>query len=265
MNSMTHSFIAAKLWAQRSAYWTSYFGVQAAARLVTHPFIALRVRESDLREDHFSATSKNFLFIVSPHKPTGNHSTNYVVVLPTTQKEGRSVSVHPPLHVQGQTLYIHTIPRLLELPWEAEENTNIATARVAGPHQLDDESFRNFRRWYQEDQDKRRERVRRGLGSKRSSGGQEVVEDDWDTWSGEPGTEGLNDPRAYVFDYLPLKDIAVLCCPAVYQDLTVYKQYVLSDTAYKIDPLISHSQVYGGLLMAGCVESYFVVANTSST
>ena len=36
---MAHSFVASKLWAQRSVYWTSYFGPQAAARLITLPFI----------------------------------------------------------------------------------------------------------------------------------------------------------------------------------------------------------------------------------
>lgn len=226
---MPHSFVAAKLWAQRSAYWTSYFGPQAAARLNTLPFIALRIRESDLTVHQPPDPRRNLLFVVSPHKPTGTHSTNYLALSPTTQEEARSLSVYPPLHAEGQSLYIHTIPTLLELPYGWD--TTAAVAEVAGPHQLDDESLHNFRRWFGEDMKKRHQYMLARPRSQCSSGGNDTVEGDWDTWSGDQGTEGLNDPRGYAFEYLPLQEVAVTSPPHVYQDLTVYKQYVMSNLA----------------------------------
>ncbi|KAG2741337.1 hypothetical protein P692DRAFT_20256953 [Suillus brevipes Sb2] len=45
---VSHSFVVAKFLPQRSATWTSHYGLEKAASLKSHPFLALRVSRADI-------------------------------------------------------------------------------------------------------------------------------------------------------------------------------------------------------------------------
>jgi hypothetical protein len=108
-----HSFVVAKFIPQRSATWTSYYGLEKAASLKSHPFLALRVSQTDIGMPNFDLHDGQFLFAISPKKPTGVNDGCYFALGSSLDGEKKMLRVEP-LCPGGHTLYVHTFPRLLE-------------------------------------------------------------------------------------------------------------------------------------------------------
>ncbi|KAF8515061.1 hypothetical protein JB92DRAFT_2916075 [Gautieria morchelliformis] len=201
---MAHSFVVTRFIPQRSAWWTSYYGVQKASALVTHPFLALRVFATDLGwGDPSNPTRHIYLFIVSPQKPTGLNSDCYFTVASTVSEETRHLRVHPPLTRDGPTLYIHTFPKLYE----------------------EESSFRIFCRSVMKDHS-RRMRLQR-LETIRTSSPHDAdkVQSDWDTWSGQLDEEYLHEPGGLVYEHLPFNNLPLQEPCSIHQELLLYKQF----------------------------------------
>ncbi|KAG1841823.1 hypothetical protein DFJ58DRAFT_807718 [Suillus subalutaceus] len=187
---MPHSFVIAKFLPQRSANWTSYYGLEKAASLKTLPFLALRVSRTDVGMQDLGRQGQ-FLFAISSGKPTG---VNDGVI------ERKTLHVEPSLRPSGRTLYVHTFPRLLE---DAQFQISPVTVPHL-PHRLDEASFLlafcgSVLEIYE---------FLKCANDAHSSGGSEPVEDGWDSWSGKSPYEYEHD-RGATF---------------IYQDLLLYNQ-----------------------------------------
>ncbi|KAG2340923.1 hypothetical protein BDR05DRAFT_840076, partial [Suillus weaverae] len=218
---MPHSFVIAKFLPQRSATWTSYYGLEKAASLESHPFLALRVSRTDIGMQDFDRQGQ-FLFAISPKKPSGVNDGCYFALGSSLDKEKKMLRIEPPLGLGDCTLYVHTFPRLLE-------DTEFKLSPETVPHishQLDESSYRTFCRSVMEVYETfAREKCAKDV---QSSGGSDVVEDGWDSWSGESQREYLNRRPGYVFEYLEPQSFdlsAVTVEPtSIHQDLLLYNQ-----------------------------------------
>ncbi|KAG2071481.1 kinase-like protein [Suillus decipiens] len=218
---MPHSLIVAKFIPQRSATWTSYYGLEKAASLKSHPFLALRVSRTDIGMQDFGHQGQ-FLFAISPKKPTGVNDGCYFALGSSLDKGKKMLRVEPPLLPGGRTLYVHTFPRLLE-------DTEFKPSPETVPHilhRLDEPSYLTFCRSVMEVY----ETFVRQKSAKdtQSSGGSDPVEDGWDSWSGESQREYLNRRAGYVFEYLEPQTFNLSTVTAeptsIHQDLLLYNQ-----------------------------------------
>ncbi|KAF9219686.1 hypothetical protein BS17DRAFT_381544 [Gyrodon lividus] len=92
------------------------------------------------------------------------------------------------------------------------------------PHHLEDSSFLTFCGSVVEDHTKHLQE--RAATGGRYSGGDESVNDDWDTWSGQSQREYQHGRSGYVFEYLQPDciDFSALESPSIYEELSLYKQ-----------------------------------------
>jgi len=145
---MPHTFVVAKLIPQRSAYWTSGYGILKATSLATRPFLALRISRTDIGyDDHWR--EGDFLFAISPQKPSGVNEGCYFALRSSLDEGSKMLHVQPPLHPKGGTLYVHTFPKLLE---HLELDPPVSVAHL--PHQLEESSYLAFCRSVLDDYDK---------------------------------------------------------------------------------------------------------------
>ncbi|KAG2041060.1 hypothetical protein BDR03DRAFT_35203 [Suillus americanus] len=112
-HQIPHSFVVAKFLPQRSATWTSYYGLEKAASLKSLPFLALRVSRTDVGMQDFDRQGQ-FLFAISSKKPTGVNDGCYFTLGSSLDKDKKMLRFEPPLRPGDRTLYVHTFPRLLE-------------------------------------------------------------------------------------------------------------------------------------------------------
>ena len=218
---MPHSFVIAKLVPKRSAMWTSYYGIQKAADLATRPFLALHVSATDLGlGDPEEPERYSTLFLVSPEKPTG---LKYFTLTPRASGEKRALVVNPSLHPEGRSLYVHTFPELHED--EVIFGAGVANDATIGPHYLDKPSFRTFCRSVMKDRHNRMQlKQSEILRGQSLSGGDDAIEDGWDTWSGKSSKERFRDPMGCVYEHLHFKNLPLWEPPSIYRELLLYKQ-----------------------------------------
>ncbi|KAG2145176.1 kinase-like domain-containing protein [Suillus clintonianus] len=226
---MPHCFVIAKFLPQRSANWTSHYGLEKAASLKALPFLALRVSRSDDGVQDLCRQGQ-FLFVISPEKPTGVNDGCYFTLGSSLNIERKMLHVEPPLRPGGRTLYIHTFPRLQAdaIPILRLQEDGLFEFSLAAvphlPHRLDESSFLAFCGSVMDVFEKFVKRA----NDARSSGGSELVEDGWDSWSGESPYEYVRDPGGYVFEYLEPQSFrmsaAAVGATSIYQDLLLYKQ-----------------------------------------
>ncbi|KAG2145178.1 hypothetical protein DEU56DRAFT_754054 [Suillus clintonianus] len=227
---MPHSFVIAKFLPHRSATWTSHYGLEKAASLNSLPFLALRVSRTDVGVQDLGRQG-HFLFVISPEKPTGVNDGCYFTLGSSLIVERKMLHVEPPLRPGGRTFYIHTFPRLLE---DAQFEFSPATVPHL-PHRLEEFSFLAFCGSVMAVFEKFVKRA----NDARSSGGSELVEDGWDSWSGESPYEYRRDPGGYVFEYLEPQSFqmsaAAVGATSIYQDLLLSN--LLQATHERVSPL----------------------------
>jgi len=215
---MPHSFVVAKFLPQRSANWTSYYGLERAASLKPLPFLALRVSRTDVGMQDLGRQGQ-FLFAISSEKPTGVNDGCYFTLGSSLSIERKMLRVEPSLCPSGHTLYVHTFPRLLE---DAQFQISPVTVPHL-PHRLDEPSFLAFCNSVLEIYTK----FLKCANDARSSGGSELVEDGWDSWSGKSPYEYEHDRGGYVFEHLEPENFdmsTVVEATSIYQDLLLYNQ-----------------------------------------
>ncbi|KAG2034635.1 kinase-like domain-containing protein [Suillus americanus] len=219
---MPHSFVVAKFLPQRSATWTSYYGLEQAASLKSLPFLALRVSETDIGMRNFGR-QEHALFAVSSEKPTGVNDGCYFALGSSLDKDEKMLRVEPPLRPgHDLTLYVHTFPRLLE-------DTLFKLSPETVPHishRLDESSYLTFCRSVMEVHETFVHK--KSAKDPQSSGGSDPLEDGWDSWSGESQREYLHRRTGYVFEYLEPQSFnpsaATVEATYIYQDLLLYNQ-----------------------------------------
>ena len=217
---MAHSFVVARFLPQRSAHWISHYGTKKSADLHTHPFLALRIYAKDMGySDRPEHAHLSMLFIVSSEKPVGASKNCFFTLAPAAENSERVLTVTPPLSSSERPFYLYTFPKLLAN--YTVSDLDVSGDRFSGPHQLDEADFKIFCKSILED-DHRRE------VEPRSSGGDDPVEDGWQTWSGRSatGTEYLRKPRSRFYELLDWRDPSTLARPTIYNELLLYKQYV---------------------------------------
>lgn len=219
---MPHSLVVAKFMPQRSAYWTSPYGRKKATSLPTRPFLALRISQTDIG-CHNQWEDGDFLFAVSPQKPSGANEGCYFALGSSLDAGRRILHVEPPLHPGCGTLYVHTFPRLLEHLDPVRSKSQVQTVSRL-PHQLDESSYFAFCRSVLDDYDNILKN--KYATDERSSGGYGPVGDEWGTWSIWQDTEGMLKANGYVFEYLEPQsfDLSAVQLPSIYQDLLLYNQ-----------------------------------------
>ena len=217
---MAHSFVVARFLPQPSAQWTSIYGVEKAADIITHPFLALRMHLKDIG---FSSRPKHahlfMLFIVSSERPTGASEDCIFTLGPVAEKTDRVLTVNPPFSFSGRPVYLYAFPKLIAKCTVSD--FDISDDRFSGPHKLDETDFKIFCESVIEDDCRRMVRVR-------TSGGDEAVEDGWETWSSRSstGTEQGRKPESCIYELLDWRDPSSLACSSIYHELLLYKQYV---------------------------------------
>ncbi|KAG2041080.1 hypothetical protein BDR03DRAFT_1024239 [Suillus americanus] len=215
---MPHTFVVAEFMLQRSAYWTSSYGILQAASLTTCPFLALRISRKDIGyDDHWRKGV--FLFVISPQKPSGVNEGCYFALGSSLDESRKMLHIEPPLHPEGGTLYVHTFPKLLE-----HIEIELPGSVTHLPHQLENSSYLTFCRSVLDDY------VRilqvKYSNDEPSSGGNEPVGDEWHTWKTRKQREGEPEHNDYVFEYLEPHsfDLSTVEPPSIYQDLLLYNQ-----------------------------------------
>lgn len=122
-----------RLDATKSAWRTSLYGVQKAAELETHPFLAFRALGTDLGlrdkvHPYFPdipIEGSPRMFIVSPLKPKGLYKDCYLTL--GGPEDERTLQLVPSLPIE-QTLYLHTLPMIFEsVPDKTKEAKQLHT------------------------------------------------------------------------------------------------------------------------------------------
>ncbi|THH19818.1 hypothetical protein EW146_g1422 [Bondarzewia mesenterica] len=215
---MAHSFVVARFLPQLSAQWTSHYGFKKAADLVTRPFLALRVYATDIGlGDPSQPTRYAVLFVVSSQKPIGVNKDCFFALGSAVDQKYRALTVNPPISLGGRALYVHTFPKLHAC---FQGDVDITSSSYS-PYRLDESNFHTFCHSVMEDHHNRKK-----LTHCPSSGGDEPVENGWDTWSGSTttGMEYLRKPVSCVYELLEYEDPSLLDPPAIYEELLMYKQ-----------------------------------------
>jgi hypothetical protein len=170
-----HSFRLAKMDPVASAArWTSPHGVRAAEGLSTHPFAALRLRAKDIWRNSLPAP---ILYLVSANKPAGIGEGCFVTLTEAPSTSPREFQVSPSLNSNSRPLYIHTSHYYVEpLPEDDNSDGWETTFQLASCDQE-----RLFRAILEDD--RKMEEYHEKRQTIRTSGGEEPVEFNWETWS----------------------------------------------------------------------------------
>lgn len=209
--TMSHSFVAAKL-LSILPNWTVH-GQQVAQSLVTTPFIALHVEETEPDERIFGPRAPN-LFIISSDKPNSPHSTYFTLNNPS---DNESLTVIPPLPFQ-HSLYLSVTPRIWCKFPNSETYERLAKAEN---YQLDPSSLERFLK------------AVKGAGPSipgiRKTANGEEPPPDWDTWSGDshreaPGALLLRRYVPFLFDLVPFEAHPISCSTSVLNQIALYRQ-----------------------------------------
>ena len=98
---------------------------------------------------------------------------------------------------------------------------NSAGDQFSGPYKLDEPSFCTFSEAIMEDRHRRA-----GLLESHLSGGDNVVEDDWETWSAMTllGTEHFSQPMSCVYELTDWANTVLPFHSSICDELLVYKQ-----------------------------------------
>ena len=206
--------------AQHSVRFLPSCASEAAARLPSHPFLALRVHFADLGTSGgpFFTPTKTALFVVSPDKPTGRYTGNYFALAPAsfTDSDARTLNIQPPLHTR-HSLYLHTLPVITESLFNSEVKS-AAAAKVALPNKLDDHDLRVFCRASLE------ESVADLASWRLRSGNMDNVEVGWDTLSGGPPGGIRRDPGNICYRFLSFEDASLSVTPSIFGELRLLEK-----------------------------------------
>ncbi|OBZ79477.1 hypothetical protein A0H81_00671 [Grifola frondosa] len=221
---MSRSFILVRLIPEKSALWTSYFGVQVASTLVTTPFVALRILPADLGLYSFEPPT-NMLFLISPEKPVGFDREYYFALTPASDDEKRTLTIDPPLQsLDGRPLYLHTCPCFRAnafLPADAEAAGTGRLSRL-----LDEANFCFFRDEVLHDREERRQRLQSYQKGRRVSGlDREIIGDSWQSFSDSPPAEYFQDPNfAGIYELIECANFFGVESPSLHRELLLYRQ-----------------------------------------
>ncbi|EED77688.1 predicted protein [Postia placenta Mad-698-R] len=217
---LAQSFVLARLLTQRSAYWTSWHGYHRAALLSAQPFVALRVRFTEFGCDNVH------LFVVSPKKRTSGLYANCdlpLVLQPGNARLDDALHAAPPLPTWTRQLYLHTFPAL-----KTQRGIGgMLQDEESDKFKLEEPSFQRFwsKAWSETVRYREKEWGFETM-KPRSSGGDEAVQDNWDTFSKDVNdVEHLHDPFGRcVFERLEFKDLPLTEEPSIYRELAIYDQ-----------------------------------------
>ncbi|OSX62266.1 hypothetical protein POSPLADRAFT_1115601, partial [Postia placenta MAD-698-R-SB12] len=217
---LAQSFVLARLLTQRSAYWTSWHGYHRAALLPAQPFVALRVRFTEFGCDNVH------LFIVSPTKRTSGLYADCdlpLVLQPGNARLDDALRAVPPLPTSTRQLYLHTFPAL-----KTQRGIGgMLQDEESDKFKLEEPSFQRFwsKAWSEAMKFRKKEWGYETM-KPRSSGGDEAVQDNWDTFSKDVNdVEHLHDPFGRcVFERLEFKDLPLTEEPSIYRELAIYDQ-----------------------------------------
>ncbi|TFK52805.1 hypothetical protein OE88DRAFT_1656409 [Heliocybe sulcata] len=181
---LQYSFVTARLLPSKHLAWLrSPPPIQAAERVSTQPFLALKFPVKDMSPRH--PREDECLVIISDSRPP-NGSPFYVPIWPNTEGPRPPIRIDPPLPFVG-TLYFHTsgairMPAQPDIPSHPDDHVigQEDRERLLQYLRKDDMAIGQWRR----DQEK----ISRGTG------GPEPVGSKWDTFSGRPHTETLSRP-----------------------------------------------------------------------
>lgn len=209
-----HAFVQARLLPHLSMAGTSYYGSNVVADLFhTRPFAALRVHW--LPDMGFYEASPPYggkgLFMISQEKPRPPFRDFYIPL--TAGDERPPLQLNVPLPIQGP-LYLHMFPAIPER----------FEMRASGPmdqsfHQLDFASIERFISFF------RHARPPRVMSPPRS-GGSEVVQSGWSSFSGPPQAEVSRPPRGYIFEITPISTDTFTQTDTVWNELLLCDQLI---------------------------------------
>ncbi|KAH7907916.1 kinase-like domain-containing protein [Hygrophoropsis aurantiaca] len=206
---MSHSFVVAKFAPKKSATWTSYYGVRAAALLSTRPFLALRMPLVHIGLQKPSDPPCYVLFLVSARKPEGWN--------------GKQNPARPSRALAATSDWPHT---LFEDSLDPDPGESVLVP-AEFPHHLDDSDFLTFCRSVLEQHNTLlQEHIQPNISNARFSGGDDPVQADWDSWSGQSPKEFMHKAFGYMFEFLEpeIFDFSTLESPSIYEELFLYKQ-----------------------------------------
>ncbi|OBZ65270.1 hypothetical protein A0H81_14788 [Grifola frondosa] len=241
---MSNPFIVVCLVASQSARWTSWHGIQASERFIpTRPFLALPLALKDVGTNYDPTYDPyQYLFVVSPQKSIGISEGFY---LPLTSSkspggEGNNLIVNPPFPLSfGWPLYLHSAPFIRDNKFDLRPVGDPTDVQ----YRLDESSFRLFCDTVKSSLQKRRELLIQGKASRRISGGDEKVQQDWDSWSGSSDKETLHDPGAFAFERVPFAELSLpLEPPTIYTELRLFRQMTNDFSWAGITPTISWAE-----------------------
>jgi hypothetical protein len=238
------SFVIAELCVSRSLPAHSTPALQqTGAKLPTYPFLALQVLGCNLRfadrngeervDEWFKETIADypFMFPVLPYKPGPGFEDCYLHINPTTSGEipsERILTVHPPLlHPDGCKLYVHTYLGLLARPPSRHGNP-FPPPEALSHHYLSEASLENLAAAVFVD-DYRWSTVTHTY--LRWSGGSELVEPTWSTFSITVPERKGGERWGCVYKYMPFNELDWAQLDTVplniYRQLALFELYVL--------------------------------------
>lgn len=201
-----HSILLAKLNPVESSRSTSSLGDQAAQRLDTKPFIALRIWKDDVG---LSSAHESALCLMSPEKPEGFYKGYYLTIVQNKERSEHEIQITPSPPFLNRPWYIYTIP-LLDEPYTYED-IPIETCRSI--YQFSERGLQNLAECLIKDI-KEFEKQFLTLQPP-SSGGDDQVGEDWSSWSATSKKENGSGPHYLHFDYLDFDDKHWLLTPEV--------------------------------------------------
>ena len=222
---MVHSIVPARFDPRRSAYWLSPSGQEAASRLSTDWFWALRAtlgdRESAAPGMLFLVTSDPSPYpIPNPSLTLGPRQAQDTGTIQGSDadllvRDGPLPSLERDIH---KPLYVHTVPAL-------RIHFYCCPPLTSHYYHLEQESLRRFKSSAEENQRIAAEYRKKALATL----GFEAVKNTWAAPTRDAGSlrfgQGLNDPHAYVFDFdAPSTTPALDKSAAVYNEVMLYVQ-----------------------------------------
>lgn len=210
--------------AEKNAQWTSGYGVRQAAALKTRPFIALNVPASDFPHSgcgKSDTTDERYLFMISPQKPQGLIRDFYVALAPAKSSETRVFVVNPPLHAEGEQLYIYTAPTPnFARVWDAESLPDVGEKYL-----FDHENYTRFLQYATEDLLFFKDVFHRNPTLKPVFTEDEHYGAGWSSWNGRRQTDSRQDASPFLdFEKLTWDDHDPMLPPKLFKDLALYQQ-----------------------------------------
>ncbi|OBZ65277.1 2-haloalkanoic acid dehalogenase [Grifola frondosa] len=155
-----------------------------------------------------------------PSLPTGSDGD----CLPLASSEGERIDlvVNPPFPLSfGRPLYLHAGICFEDNGFDLSSAGDPADVQ----YRLDEESFRLFCGATRASLQKRDDLLFLNKKKRRISGGDDPVEDSWDSWSGRSERETLHDPKAFAFQRVPFAELNLpLEPPTIYNELRLFRQ-----------------------------------------